>query len=233
MAATVLITGANRGVGLGLVRSFLARGCSVLAACRQPERASELHALVEHNAPLRIYTCDVASDSSVQALAQAVAQNTRAIDVLVNNAGVLPRGDDTIATVDIDVLRHTVETNAYGALRVTQALLPLLRKGQGKKILHISTRMGSLSLNSAGGSYSYRISKAALNMLHRTLAIELRSEGIISVAVHPGWVQTDMGGAQATVPLADSLRGLMSLVDTMTIESSGGFFNYTGEPLAY
>ncbi len=234
IATSVLITGANRGIGLGLVREFLARGYAVFASCRQPHLADELQSLAsKYGEKLHVYACDVTSDDSVQAFCQAVSQDVGAIDILVNNAGVLPRGDEKIGEVGVDTLRHTIETNTLGPFRIVQAFLPLVRRGREKKLLHISTKMGSVSLNTSGGAYSYRMSKAALNMLSQNLSIELYSEGVISLVVHPGWAQTDMGGARAAVPLSDSVRGIMSIIEQATLRESGGFFNYTGEALAF
>ena len=234
MSASVLITGANRGVGLGLAKEFLARGYAVFASCREPDTANELHALVQtYGDRLRIYGCDVASEGSVQALYKAVSQDVESLDILVNNAGVLPRGDERISEVGIDMLRRTVETNTFGPFRLVQAFLPLVRRGRGKKLIHLTSKMGSLSLNTAGGAYSYRMSKAALNMLSKNLSIELRGEGIISVVLHPGWAQTDMGGPNAAVPLETSVQGLIAAIEGATLRESGGFYNYTGEALPY
>ncbi len=234
MSASVLITGANRGIGLGLARDFLARGYRVCASCREPHKADELQALVAaHNGALHVYACDVMSDSSVQELHDAVAQDVDAIDIVVNNAGILPHSDEKIGEVGVDTLRRTFETNTLGPFRIVQAFLPLVRRGQQKKLIHLSSKMGSVSLNEAGGAYSYRMSKAALNSLSRNLALELHGDGIISLVVHPGWAQTDMGGRRAPVPLRDSVQGLMSIIEKATLRQSGRFFNYTGEELAY
>lgn len=231
---TVFITGANRGVGLALVREFLGRGFTVAAACREPGRADDLQALAaEHGDRLHVPACDVTSDDSVRRCAHCLAGVLDSLDILVNNAGIFLRGDDSMETADIDTIRRTFDTNVLGPLRVVRALLPLVRRGRMKRIAHISSKMGSVSLNSGGGSYSYRLSKAALNMLSRNLAVELAGEGIVSLALHPGWAQTAMGGPRATVPVDDAARGIAETILRAGPEQSGGLMEYTGRELSY
>lgn len=233
MGRTVCITGANRGLGLGFTRDFLRRGWTVAATCRTPGEAVELHELqAEYGELLLIAECDVTSSESVQEMARVVAGKIPALDILVNNAGVLP-DDDSITIVQEDVLLSTFNINVAGPVRVTQALLPLVRLGREKKIIHISTEMGSIGSNKRGGAYSYRISKASLNMLMKNLSLELRGEGIVSMALHPGWAQTDMGGVNATVSVDLSIRGMMELIGNATLQESGRVFDYTGRELMF
>ncbi|MEZ0314827.1 MAG: SDR family oxidoreductase, partial [Myxococcota bacterium] len=188
----VVITGANRGIGLALVGTWLARGAEVIATARDVKLATELNAMLA-NGKLRVLPLDVASDDSVKAFADAVGDAT--VDVLINNAGV-SGGWDTLADVSIDNILQVFNINAVGSLRVTRALLPRVPKRTGK-LIHMTSQMGSIDDNTSGGAYAYRMSKAALNIASKSLAVDLSGRGIISVVVHPGWVQTEIGGRSA------------------------------------
>ncbi|MCC6623492.1 MAG: SDR family oxidoreductase [Deltaproteobacteria bacterium] len=220
-----LITGANRGIGLELTRQLLRRGDAVVATARHPESARELAALAER-APgrLTVAACDVTDRASVEALAAAVREP---LDVLVSNAGVYGESETIESLDDRDMLR-TLDTNALGALRVTAALLPHLRRGRDKKIVAITSGMGSIGDNKSGGAYGYRMSKAALNMAMRSLAVDLEGEGVTVVVVNPGWVKTDMGGASAPTTVEESASRMIALIDRLTPTDSGTFFDYRG-----
>jgi NAD(P)-dependent dehydrogenase (short-subunit alcohol dehydrogenase family) len=226
-----VVTGANRGIGLELTRQLLARGEQVEAVVREPARAEELQALrAKHGDALAIRAADVASDSIVRAYAGARPQAP--VDLLINNAGVFgsSRG---LEREDVSELVYVYDVNAAGAVRMTQALLGALRSGRGKKIVHISSGMGSIG-SGGGGYYAYRMSKAALNMFSVALAEELQREGLISVVMNPGWVQTDMGGRGAPVRVEDSAAGLLRVIDRLTLEDSGKFLDYrAGEELPW
>lgn len=228
-----IVTGANRGIGLELVRQITARGDTAVAAVRDPSAARELHSIaasIGREGALRIEPCDVASDESVGAFAASI--NDSPVDVLINNAGVMGKLT-SLDAIDIDDALRTISVNAGGALRVTRALLPLIRRGGGRKLVHITSGMGSIGDNTSGGAYGYRMSKAALNMASRSMAIDLRSERIISVVMNPGWVQTDMGGHGAPTPVADSARGILAIVDRLTIDDSGKFFDFRGHTIEW
>jgi NAD(P)-dependent dehydrogenase (short-subunit alcohol dehydrogenase family) len=234
MGKAVCITGANRGIGLGFTKEFLRRGWTVAATCRTPDEATELQALQrEYGTQLLLIACDVTSGDSVREMARTVEKQLPALDIVLNNAGVLPEDDHSIGTMQEDVLLSTFDINVAGPVRVTQVLLPLVRRGTEKKIIHLSTEMASIGANRRGGSYSYRISKAALNMFMKNLALELRDEGIVSMALHPGWAQTDMGGARAPVPVDVSIRGMMGLIEKATLQESGRVFDYEGRELVF
>lgn len=224
----IVITGANRGIGLELTSQYLARGDTVHAGVREPERAEQLRALAAgSDGRLLIAACDVASDASVRAFVAAVSGS---VDLLINNAGVRIEADE-LATLDLEAANRIFQVNALGALRVTRGLLPLLRRGEHPedrhgKIANISSNLGSIGENTTGGSYGYRMSKAALNMATRSLAQDLRPEGIVAVALSPGWVQTDMGGPEAPTPVAESAAGLIAVIDRLTMADSGGFFDF-------
>jgi NAD(P)-dependent dehydrogenase (short-subunit alcohol dehydrogenase family) len=227
-----LVTGANRGIGLELVRQLSSRGDEVVACARNPADARELTALAGDR--VRLHRLDVADAASVRALATALG--SAAIDVLFNVAGVYGDDDQSLdAMTDLalaDVAR-TYEVNAIGALRVVVALLPHVRRGAAKKLVHLTSGMGSISDNTSGGDYAYRMSKAALNMMSRSLSVDLRGEGILSVVINPGWVQTDMGGRGAPTPVADSVRGILREIDRATLADSGEFLNWKGNRYAW
>lgn len=223
----VVITGANRGIGLELARQFLARGDSVVAGARDPEGATELRKL---KGSLEIGACDIASDASVAAFAKGVSG---AVDAIVNNAGIIGKRAAGLAELDMADLRATYDTNALGPLRVTRAFLPHLKQGAGKKVLSVSTGMASVADNTSGGAWGYRMSKAALNMATKNLAHELRGLGVSAVAVNPGWVQTDMGGSSATMKVEESARRLIAILDSLTLERSGSFLDNDGSEYLY
>ncbi|MDB4954006.1 MAG: family oxidoreductase [Myxococcales bacterium] len=217
----VVVTGANRGIGLELVRQLRARGDEVEAACRHPETATQLRELGG-----RVHRCDVAEDASVKAFAAELGDTP--IDLMINNAGISGGSHQQLRDMDFEEAVRTYQVDALGPLRVSLALLPNLRHGAGKKLAHITSGLGSIGDNRSGGFYGYRMAKAALNMASKSLAVELRSEGIISVVVNPGWVQTDMGGKSAAVTVADSVRGILHAVDNATLDQSGEFLDWKG-----
>jgi NAD(P)-dependent dehydrogenase (short-subunit alcohol dehydrogenase family) len=217
----IAITGANRGIGLELVRQCLSRGDAVFAGARDPDSAPELRKLTGH---LVVLPCDVASDTSVQRFAHGVEAP---VDALINNAGIIGT-NAPLQSVDFDEALHVLSVNALGPLRLTAAFLPHLRRGVRKRILHVTSLMGSIADNRSGGYYAYRMSKAALNMASKSLALELRREGVLSAVIHPGWVQTDMGGTHAPMRVEDSARGILEQLDAMTSESSGQFLDVGG-----
>lgn len=226
----IVITGANRGIGLELARQYLARGDNIYAGVRTPANAGELATLRATSAgQLFIGACDVAQTTSVKAFAASL---TAPVDVLINNAGVRIKPDG-LPEVGFGGPTQMYQINTLGPLRVTGALLPLLRRAKGAKIINMSSAMGSVTDNTTGGSYGYRMSKAALNMATRSLALDLQPEGILAVVLSPGWVKTDMGGPQATTNVADSALGLIQVIDRLTPADSGGYFDYQGNRLAW
>ncbi len=221
-----VITGSNRGIGLELVRQALGAGHDVDATARRPAEAQALTALAAaHPGHLRVHALDTTDSASVAAFQSALGDG--AIDVLINNAGVFGVRSD-LAHLDFADIAQTLDTNAFGPLRVTAALLPHLRRGSTKKVVHITSGMGSITDNTSGGAYGYRMSKAALNMACRSMAVELRREGFTAVVVNPGWVQTDMGGASAPTPVAESAEKILALVLRIGPADSGTFLDYRG-----
>ena len=225
MSLDVLVTGANRGIGLEFVRQLSARGDRVTACCRRPADATELLALGVEPVAL-----DVTDPASVAALRERLYG--RAIDLLLNNAGVGVRGRP-LGRIDYAECLAFFDTNALGPLRLVEALLPALRAGRRRLVVNMTSKMGSIADNTSGDAYAYRASKAALNMITRSLAVDLADEGIACVVLHPGWVQTDMGGAGAPVSVQDSVAGLLAVIDSLAIEHSGRFFDYLGQEVPW
>jgi NAD(P)-dependent dehydrogenase (short-subunit alcohol dehydrogenase family) len=222
-----VVTGANRGIGLEFVRQLAGRGDSVEAAARDPDGAAALQNVARASGGrVRVHACDVGDDGSVRGLAAAIGDAP--VDLLINNAGVYGGNHQSLGDLDIDDAIATFNTNALGALRVTFALLPAIRAGEGRKIVHLTSGMGSIADNTSGGFYAYRMSKAALNMASMSLARDLSREKIVSVVINPGWVKTDMGGAGASTPVNESVQKMLAIIDAITPESSGHFLNWRG-----
>jgi NAD(P)-dependent dehydrogenase (short-subunit alcohol dehydrogenase family) len=226
--AKIVVTGANRGLGLEFVRQLLARGDEVIAAVRHANRASELTALAQGRA-CRIVSLDAADDASAAGLARELAGE--AVDGLINNAGV--GSFDGLAASRTEVMLNEYNVNAIGPLRVARALLPNLRLGAAKKIMSVTSLMGSIADNTSGGAYGYRMSKAALNMGNKCLALDLAGDGITAVVVNPGWVKTDMGGAGAPLTADVSIRGMLAVYDKLTLADTGKFLHHEGRELPW
>lgn len=219
--ATILITGANRGIGLALTQLLTARGERVIAACRKA--SPELEAL-----DVRIESgVDVADGDSIAALVQRL-QGTR-IDWLLNNAGTMQR--TFLQNMDYDSAMWQFTVNALGPLRVTEALLPLM--GAGAKVGIVTSRMGSIADNSSGGQYGYRMSKAAVNAAGVSLARDLASQQIAVALLHPGYVKTDMTGQHGNLSPQESAKGLIARMDALDLARSGTFWHAEGQELPW
>jgi NAD(P)-dependent dehydrogenase (short-subunit alcohol dehydrogenase family) len=225
----IVITGANRGIGLELTRQCLSRGDTVTATARNLEQAKDLQALKEKHRTLTVLACDVADDASVKTFARQVAGP---IDTLINNAGVM--GDrGSFEQFDLEAALATYSVNALGPLRVTRALLPQLRKGSTKKVLNVTSGMASIAENGSGGAYGYRMSKAALNMGTRSLAIDLAKEGFAIAVISPGWVKTDMGGQGASTDVDVSARGILAQLARLGPKTNGEFLDFADKRWAW
>ena len=224
---SVLITGANRGLGLEFACQYLGDGWQVYAACRNPASASELRRLAGNSDDkLQILAMDVTDTASIQAAATEL--DGEAIDLLLNNAGVIgPRGQ-AIGNIDYDAWKEVLDVNTMGPMRVSEGFVEHVARSDRKLIVTLTSGMGSIADNTSGGSIVYRSSKAAVNMVMRSLAIELAPRGITCVVVNPGWVRTDMGGPNATLQPSESISALRCLIATLGPEQSGKFFNHTG-----
>jgi NAD(P)-dependent dehydrogenase (short-subunit alcohol dehydrogenase family) len=224
---TICITGANRGLGLEFVRQYLTEGCAVIAACRNPGAAPALHQLESAAAGrLTLVELDVADGASVKRAAARVT--AAAIDILINSAGVIGARGQTIGSLDYSDWMHVFEVNVLGPARVCEAFLDRVAESSRRLIVTITSGMGSLADNTSGGSIPYRTSKAAVNMLMRSAAIDLRPRGITCVVVNPGWVKTDMGGPNARLSPEESIGALRRLIARLGPSDSGRFYNYDG-----
>ena len=229
-----LVTGANRGLGLEFVRQLLARGDRVVATCRHPGKATALNALAgEHPGRLHVLPLDVADPRAIAELQRELlllADDGDRLDLLVNGAGVLHSGErfGSVSAVNLD---DSFRTNAMGPFLLTQALAT--RLADGARVANITSQLGSIANTTRFGTPSYDISKAAQNMATALLAAALRERGIVVVALHPGWVQTDMGGAGATVTPADSVAGLLRVIDGLKQTDSGRFLDWRGQSLPW
>lgn len=226
-----LVTGAGRGLGLELVRQLTLRGDRVHAVVRDPSRAPELQALAQgHLEQVVVHQAEVTRESDVQALARALGDEP--LDLLLNNAGTMG-GVHPLAEVEAADLLRTFEVNAVAPLLVTRALLPALARGAHAWAVHVSTKMASLSDNTSGGYYAYRMSKVALNMMSRSLAVDLAGQGVSSIVMHPGWVKTDMGGPNARLEVEDAARAILQTVAGLDRSASGTFIDLRGRPVAW
>ena len=217
----VVITGANRGIGLELARHYKGAGWRVTGVCR--ETSPEL----ERSADQVIEGIDVARTESIEHLAEAL--QGQAIDLLINNAGILH--DDVLGDLDIDSLRLQMEVNAFAPLLICEALLPNL--DPGSKIVNITSRMGSIGDNDSGGRYGYRASKAALNAFGRSLAIDLKGRGIAVAQLHPGFVKTRMVNFGGILSTEESVAGLVERIENLNLQNSGSFWHCHGEELPW
>jgi NAD(P)-dependent dehydrogenase (short-subunit alcohol dehydrogenase family) len=229
---STLITGGNRGLGLEFARQYAAEGWQVYATCRDPNSASELHRLADaSDYKVQIMALDVTDLASVKTAAKEL--EGQAIDLLLNNAGVGgPRGQ-TIGNIDYDAWANVLDVNTLGPLRVSEAFVDHVAESERKLIVTLTSGMGSIADNTSGGAFAYRSSKAAVNMVMRSLAIDLAPRGITCVVINPGWVRTDMGGPHGTQTPAESVTKLRRLIDNLKPIHSGKFFNHDGREYAW
>lgn len=246
---SVLITGASRGLGLQMVRQLLAtpeRPKKIIATARNPAAAEELQDLAKSNPGVHVVSLDVISGTSVDAAVQAVESivGSDGLNCLINNAAINITSE--LNTVTRDAMMKTFESNTVAPLFVTKAFLPLLRRAAAEgsnmgihraAVINVSSLLGSCQLNWGEGasfkSYAYRASKSALNMVTRCLAIDLEPDGILCVALHPGWVRTDMGGPMAPMSPEESILSVLSVISGFTEKHHGAYVDYTGESLPW
>jgi NAD(P)-dependent dehydrogenase (short-subunit alcohol dehydrogenase family) len=225
--STVLITGANRGLGFEFARQYAADGWRVFAACRDPAAAIELQRLVQDKAgALSVLALDVTSAESVRSAAKQLKDT--AIDVLINCAGIAGPREQTTGNVDYESWARVLDVNTMGPLRVLESFTEHLARSERKLAVTITSAMGSLADNTVGGSIAYRSSKAAVNMVMRSAAIDLSPRGIACVLIHPGWVRTGMGGPKAPLSPQESVTAMRRLIDTFGLKNSGKFYGYDG-----
>jgi NAD(P)-dependent dehydrogenase (short-subunit alcohol dehydrogenase family) len=223
---TVVITGASRGLGFEFAKQYKADGWSVIATCRDPSRADALKAQ-----GVRVEALDVDSAAQTKALTDKLAGES--IDLLILNAGIY--GPRTTGYQDLDegAWAEVLRTNVMAPLRLAAAMAETLSKGEMKKLAFVSSRMGSIGGNESGGAYIYRSSKAALNAVIKSFALDTRELGLTSISLHPGWVQTDMGGPSAAIDPTTSVTGMRAVIAKSQFSDNGSFFNYDGADLPW
>lgn len=221
----VLITGANRGIGLEFARQYAEAGWKVIACCRDLKQAASLQALADTYPDIKTYALDVADFAAIEALAAALKDEK--IDVLINNAGVYPHSD--LNHADPEQWLHAFKVNSMAPFKMATAFTPHIAASRLKKLVTLSSKMGSLDDNTSGGSYIYRTSKVAANMVMKSLAIDLKPYGISVAALHPGWVQTEMGGPGALIDTRASVSGLRNVIEHLNLDNSGQFITYDGK----
>ncbi|WP_376801421.1 SDR family oxidoreductase [Candidatus Raskinella chloraquaticus] len=225
-----MITGAGRGIGLGIAKKILGRGDDVIALVRDPLKCDALRAIEGARTRLKLLAADVADAASLSAARAALSQER--IDVLVNNAGIYRDRGRGILTADLDAFAETLMVNTVAPLRVLQNFAPLMGKGgQVSKVATISSAMGSFQRGD--GQFSYRASKAGINKAIQSVAAELLQENIIAFVMHPGWVRTDMGGAGADISVEQSATGIIRTIDSAGCEAAGTFLNYDGTTIPW
>jgi len=223
----ILITGSNRGIGLATVKAYLEESnVSIYACCRKPDSASDLLELKElYPDNLAIITLEVTDQDSIDAAFDEVSKLTDHLDVLINNAGI-DNGNQSLDNINAEMMLETYAVNTVAPLMISKRFLPLLKNGA--KLVHISTEMASLTTRTYGGNYAYCSSKAALNMMMRGQAVDLRSRGIITIALDPGWARTDMGGQSASISPEESVEGIVSVIADLTMKDNGRYLAYDG-----
>ncbi len=221
MSRTLLITGANRGIGLALATLYKKAGYQIIAVCRS--RSDEIAALADQ----LITNIDFTNAQDINTVYQQIKDQP--VDLLINNAGLLQ--DDSLGSIELDSLRQQMEINAYAPLMFTQAIQTCLKSGS--KIVNITSRMGSISDNDSGGRYGYRAAKAALNAFTKSLAIDLKEQGIAVAVVHPGWVKTRMVNFNGLITAEESAKGIAARIAALNLENSGSFWHSNGELLPW
>ncbi|MGC2166805.1 MAG: SDR family oxidoreductase [Gallionella sp.] len=225
---TLLITGANRGLGLEFCSQYAADGWRVLACCREPGKADALTKLAtRHPELIKLHALDVTNHAQIEQLAKMLSDEL--IDLLINNAGVYPAADRFgFGNTDYEQWMAAFKINTMAPLKMVEAFVKQIARGKLKLIVTITSQMGSMTDNTSGGNYLYRSSKAAANMVVRSLAVDLKEKGIISVAFNPGWVKTDMGGSNAMIPVERSVSDMRKVIAGLTPADTGKFIGNDG-----
>lgn len=227
MHKSILITGTSRGLGLQMVKQAVKQGWRVYACCRHPDQADELLQVASLTpGQVSIHVLDIADTAQIQALAYELRNSS--IDWLINNAGVYGSMDHQFGNTDEHDWLKTFQINTIGPLKVSEAFLANLEMGSDKKIATLSSKMASMADNTSGGSYIYRSTKAALNAVIKSMAIDLKPKNITALALHPGWVRTDMGGPNGEIEAHESVVRLFDIIDRASIEETGQFYDIDG-----
>ena len=227
----VLITGANRGLGLGFVKSFLAKNINVICTTRNIAGSKELLGCKKkYPNNLEILELDLLEENSENTLSDLISD--KPVDIFINNAGV-GNSNQRFGVVSSKPWLEVLKVNLIAPLTVTQSIIENIKKGSEKKIYFLSSQLGSIEDNTSGGMYIYRSSKTALNQVVKSLSVDLKPIGITVISLHPGWVKTDMGGPNAPVSIDESVKGMMKVIDTTDIGNTGTFLNYDGKELPW
>jgi NAD(P)-dependent dehydrogenase (short-subunit alcohol dehydrogenase family) len=228
----VLITGTSRGIGLEMVKYGIEQNWRVFACCRHPQQASSLLSVASlASGRVSVHVADMNELATIQALAYEL--RNEAIDILINNAGVYGSDKNSFGNVDAQSWLKTFQVNSIAPLKVAEALIEQVRVGDKKIIACMTSKMGSMADNGYGNSYIYRSSKAALNAVVKSMSIDLRDDGIKCVALHPGWVKTDMGGPNAEITARESVTRLFDIILSLKLKDSGRFVDIDGSDIPW
>ena len=230
---TMLITGANRGIGLEFVRQYVADGWRVVACCRKPAAAEALNRLAaQYPDQVTVHALDVTDHAQIDQLAQTLSEQP--IDLLINNADVYPpaRGH-ALGETDYAAWQQAFAVNTMAPLKITEAFIQRIARSELRTIVTITSKMGSVADNRGGGSYIYRSSKAGVNIVMKSLSIDLNSQKIIAILLHPGWVKTDMGGPGALITAEQSVTGMRRVIGNLTLKDSGKFYAFDGKEVPW
>ena len=225
--STVLITGSNRGLGYEFVKQYSENGFNVLACCRNKNNAKELEELSITSNKIKVYELDVGNVKAIKSLSQQL-QNEK-IDVLINNAGIYR--SSTVGNIHYDEWIESFKVNTIAPYQIVENFLNQIKNSDLKKVVSITSKMGSIDDNNSGGSYIYRSSKTALNSMMRSLTHDLKNQGIATLTLHPGWVRTDMGGPGGWIDSFESVQGMIKQIDKLTIDDSGKYLDYAGKSI--
>lgn len=226
---TLFITGANRGIGLEYVKQYAQEGWRVLASCRNPADASALQALANKHANIELHAIDIANFDQIEALGRKLIDQP--IQLLINNAGIYP--ESSFRTIDYAKWMEAFKVNAMSTLKLAEVFIPHLVKAGNAKLVAMTSKMGSIDDNTSGGEYIYRSSKTALNMVMKSLSIDLNKYGVSVAVLHPGWVRTDMGGPNGLIDAETSVQGLRKVIGMLSLDNSGKFYAYDGKEIAW
>jgi NAD(P)-dependent dehydrogenase (short-subunit alcohol dehydrogenase family) len=223
---SILITGTNRGIGLEFVKHYLKNNEKVIATCRNKNSAKELLKLKNMTSNLSLVELDVSNPDSINEFSSKITGQP--IDTFINNAGVFGPRNNEFGNYNAKEWLDVFNINTIAPLLITQKILKNLRLGKNKKLVFISSKVGSIEDNTGGGMYIYRSSKTALNQVIKSLSIDFKDKNFIVAALHPGWVQTDMGGPNALIDKKTSVKGMTRVIDSLILKNSGRFYNYDG-----
>lgn len=231
MKSTILVTGANRGLGLELVRQYASDGWAVHACCRNPARADELNELAQSNPGICVHELDVTDEMQIKNL--SIELGNTPIDILFNNAGVYGQSDAVFGNTDKQKWLDCFSINTIAPMKMMEAFVNHVASSQIKLIATMSSKMGSMEDNGSGGSYVYRSSKAAVNAIMKSASIDLQPMGIKVAILHPGWVLTDMGGPNAEISVAESVSSLLRNLEKVTMINTGSFWEIDGSVIPW